>query len=147
MAAFARSLAQARQRTSRSPRKRHREPAFTEREALEASPPLVDLVAGSLDELVATLDGRTIRRFSGAQQTLHTAGARRESVEMTWRQRFLSTLAHPQIAYLLFTLGLLGLTVELWIRAPRSRASPAVSACCSRSSPFRCCRSTWPACC
>jgi membrane-bound serine protease (ClpP class) len=33
---------------------------------------------------------------------------------MTWRQRFLSTLAHPQIAYLLFTLGLLGLTVELW---------------------------------
>jgi membrane-bound serine protease (ClpP class) len=33
---------------------------------------------------------------------------------MTARQRFLSTLAHPQIAYILFTLGLLGLTVELW---------------------------------
>ena len=115
VAAFARSLAQARQRNvTLAEEAVIKSRSFTEREALEASPPLVDLVAGSLDELVATLDGRTIRRFSGAQQTLHTAGARRESVEMTWRQRFLSTLAHPQIAYLLFTLGLLGLTVELW---------------------------------
>ena len=115
VAAFARSLAQARQRNvSLAEDAVLKSRSFTEREALEASPPLVDLVAGSLDELIARLDGRTIRRFNGAQQTLHTAGAPRESVEMTWRQRFLSTLAHPQIAYLLFTLGLLGLTVELW---------------------------------
>ena len=115
VAAFARSLAQARQRNvSLAEEAVTKSRSFTEREALEASPPLVDLVAGSLDELIAKLDGRTIHRFSGAQQTLHTAGARRQSVEMTWRQRFLSTLAHPQIAYLLFTLGLLGLTVELW---------------------------------
>jgi membrane-bound serine protease (ClpP class) len=33
---------------------------------------------------------------------------------MTARQRFLSALAHPQVAYILFTLGLLGLTVEMW---------------------------------
>ena len=33
---------------------------------------------------------------------------------MTWRQQFLSTLAHPQLAYLLFSLGTLGLTIELW---------------------------------
>jgi membrane-bound serine protease (ClpP class) len=33
---------------------------------------------------------------------------------MTRRQRFLSVLAHPQVAYLLLTLGMLGLTVELW---------------------------------
>jgi membrane-bound serine protease (ClpP class) len=33
---------------------------------------------------------------------------------MTWRQRFLSAIAHPQVAYLLMTLGILGLTVELW---------------------------------
>ncbi len=115
VAAFARSLAQARQRNvSLAEEAVTKSRSFTEREALEASPPLIDLVAGSLDELVARLDGRTIRRFSGAPQTLHTAGARRESVEMTWRQRFLSTLANPQVAYLLFTLGLLGLTVELW---------------------------------
>jgi membrane-bound serine protease (ClpP class) len=115
VAAFARSLAQARRRNlSLVEEAVTKSRSFTEREALEASPPIIDLVAGSLDELVAKLDGRTIRRFNGAQQTVHTAGARRESVEMTRRQRFLSTLAHPQIAYLLFTLGLLGLTVELW---------------------------------
>ena len=33
---------------------------------------------------------------------------------MTSRQRFLSAIAHPQVSYILMTLGLLGLTVELW---------------------------------
>jgi membrane-bound serine protease (ClpP class) len=33
---------------------------------------------------------------------------------MTWAQRLLSAVAHPQIAYLLLMLGTLGLTVELW---------------------------------
>jgi membrane-bound serine protease (ClpP class) len=33
---------------------------------------------------------------------------------MSRRQQFLGALAHPQIAYLLLTLGILGLTVELW---------------------------------
>ena len=33
---------------------------------------------------------------------------------MTWAQRVLSAIAHPQIAYLLLMLGTLGLTIELW---------------------------------
>ena len=33
---------------------------------------------------------------------------------MTLAQRVLSAVAHPQIAYLLLTLGTLGLTIELW---------------------------------
>ena len=33
---------------------------------------------------------------------------------MTRRQRFLSAIAHPEVAYLLMTLGMIGLTVELW---------------------------------
>ena len=33
---------------------------------------------------------------------------------MTWPQKILSGLAHPQVAYLLLTLGTLGLTIELW---------------------------------
>jgi hypothetical protein len=33
---------------------------------------------------------------------------------MSRRQRFLGTIADPQIAYLLLTLGTLGLTIELW---------------------------------
>ena len=33
---------------------------------------------------------------------------------MTLAQKVLSAIAHPQIAYLLLTLGTLGLTIELW---------------------------------
>jgi membrane-bound serine protease (ClpP class) len=87
---------------------------FTEQEALTASPPLIDLVATDVSDLLKKLDGREIVRFDGRKETIRTAGATVERVEMTWAQRALSALAHPQIAYLLLTLGMLGLTVEFW---------------------------------
>jgi membrane-bound serine protease (ClpP class) len=88
--------------------------SFTEQEALTATPPLIDLIANDVPDLLRKLDGRTIARFDGRSQTLHTAGAPTTFVEMTWQQRVLSAVAHPQIAYLLLTLGTLGLTIELW---------------------------------
>lgn len=88
--------------------------SFTEREAIDATPPLIDLVANDVPDLLAKLDGRTVRRFDGRTVVLHTAGARVVDLEMNWRQRLLSALAHPNIAYLLLTLGMLGLTIELW---------------------------------
>ncbi len=88
--------------------------AFTDREALQAQPPLIDFTAANLDDLLGQLDGRTIRRFDGRPAMVRTAGAEIRRVEMTRRQQFLSAIAHPQVAYLLMTLGLLGLTVELW---------------------------------
>jgi len=88
--------------------------SFTENEALGAEPPLIDVIASDIDELLAKLDGRTILRFDGSSETLRLAGATRHPVEMTWAQRVLSAVAHPQIAYLLLTLGMLGLTVEFW---------------------------------
>jgi membrane-bound serine protease (ClpP class) len=88
--------------------------AFTEREALEADPPLIDLVAADLTALLARLDGREVRRFDGRTETMRTRDAAIEPVGMTRRQRLLSAIAHPQVAYLLFSLGMLGLVVELW---------------------------------
>lgn len=88
--------------------------SFTEKEALAASPPLIDLVANDVPDLVKKLDGRTIHRFNGASATLKLAGAETRGIEMTWPQRVLTAVAHPQIAYLLLTLGTLGLTIELW---------------------------------
>jgi membrane-bound serine protease (ClpP class) len=88
--------------------------AFTEGEALAATPPLIDLVASDVTDLLKKLDGRTITRFDGATVTLNLAGARIVAIEMTLRQRILGTVAHPNIAYLLLTLGTLGLTIELW---------------------------------
>lgn len=88
--------------------------AFTEEEALEGSPPLVDLVATSLDDLLRKLDGRTVTRFDGRSETLRTASATVVPIAMTLRQRILSAIAHPNIAYILLSLGTLGLTIELW---------------------------------
>lgn len=88
--------------------------SFTEKEAAGAQPPLVDLVAADVNDLLAKLDGRTILRFDGSSHLLRLAGASTRAVEMTWAQRVLSAIAHPQIAYLLLTLGMLGLTVEFW---------------------------------
>ena len=88
--------------------------AFTEQEALTASPPLIDLLATDLPELLRRLDGRTVRRFDGTAVVLRTAGASIRPAAMTLRQRVLSAVAHPNIAYLLLSLGLLGLTIEFW---------------------------------
>ena len=88
--------------------------SFTEREAIEADPPLIDLVATDMDDLLEQLDGRTITRWNGDEIVLNTRNATVEDVEMNWRQEILSAVAHPQVAVLLFSLGTLGLTIELW---------------------------------
>jgi membrane-bound serine protease (ClpP class) len=115
VAAYVRSLADARKRNvelaSEAVTKSR---AFTDTEALGASPPLIDFVARDVADLLRTLDGRTIRRFDGRTADMRTANAVIRTVEMSRRQRFLSAIAHPQIAYLLLTLGILGLTVEFW---------------------------------
>ena len=115
VAAYARSLASQRERNVELAEKAVTESqSFTEREALEADPPLIDLVASDLDALLEQLDGRQVQRWDGETVTLRTAGADIERVEMNWRQRLLSAVAHPQVAVLLFSLGTLGLTIELW---------------------------------
>jgi membrane-bound serine protease (ClpP class) len=60
------------------------------------------------------LDGRTVTRFDGTTMVVKTTNARVVSIEMNWRQRLLSAVAHPNVAYILLTLGTLGLTIELW---------------------------------
>jgi membrane-bound serine protease (ClpP class) len=88
--------------------------AFTDREALDAKPPLIDLSAKDVDDVLMQLEGRTIKRFDGRTTTVHTKNTEVRRLDMTRRQRFLSAIAHPQVSYILMTLGLLGLTVELW---------------------------------
>jgi len=88
--------------------------AFTEGEALSAAPPLIDLVAPDIPDLLRQLDGRTITRFDGTTVVLRTGNAEIVPIEMSLRQRVLSGVAHPNIAYLLLSLGTLALTIELW---------------------------------
>ncbi|MPZ21548.1 MAG: nodulation protein NfeD, partial [Luteitalea sp.] len=115
LAAYARSLAEARGRNvALSDEAVRKSRSFTESEALEAKPPLIDFIAADVNDVIRQLDGRRITRFNDREATLRTAGARVEHLAPNWRQRFLGAIAHPQIAVLLFSLGMLGLTVELW---------------------------------
>src|SRR5512141_2674534 len=67
--------------------------SFTEQEALAAAPPLIDLLANDVPDLVRKLDGRTITRFDGHTQVLHTSGAAVTAVPMSWQQRELRDVA------------------------------------------------------
>ena len=88
--------------------------SYTDQEAIAATPPLIDVIASDVPDLLRKMDGKTVTRFDGRTEVLHLAGATTVPVAMTWGQRVLSAVAHPQIAYLLLTLGMLGLTVEFW---------------------------------
>ena len=115
VAAYARTLASGRHRNVLLAEEAvNQSRAFTEEEALHASPPLIDLLAASVPDLLAKLEGRTIHRFDGSEVTLRISGATIIPIEMSLRQRVLSGIAHPNVAYILMSLGVLGLTIELW---------------------------------
>lgn len=115
VAAYVRTLATTRQRNvTLAEQAVNDSRAFTDAEALSASPPLIDLIASDVPDLLQKLDGRPIRRFDGRTVVLKTEGAAVVPIEMTLRQRVLSAIAHPNIAYLLLSLGMLGVTIELW---------------------------------
>lgn len=84
--------------------------SFTADEALEAG--LIDVVSPSLQALLVELDGRTVEK-GGESRRLATAAAEVAMVEMSSFRRILSALAHPNIAYMLLSLGFLGLYFEL----------------------------------
>jgi len=85
--------------------------SFTEYEALENG--LIDLIATDLPSLLEELDGMELSREGDEVQILRTAGAQIATLEMSGFQRLLSAIAHPNIAYILMTLGGLGLYFEL----------------------------------
>jgi membrane-bound serine protease (ClpP class) len=115
VAAYVRSLAGGRHRNVQLAEQAvTQSKAFTEEEAMMASPPLIDLIATDVPDLLRKLDGRTVTRFDGGTVVLRTANAPVVPVEMTVRQKILSAIAHPNVAYMLLSLGTLGLTIELW---------------------------------
>ena len=85
--------------------------SFTAEEALENG--LIDLIAEDMDELLSEIDGRLLEAGRDEPATLRTADAEVRSLEMSSFQRLLSAIAHPNIAYILMTLGGLGLYFEL----------------------------------
>jgi membrane-bound serine protease (ClpP class) len=85
--------------------------SVTEREAQKLK--VIDLVAEDLPALLKQLDGRSIPLQSGPI-VLHTAGAAVREFPMGLRLEFLKTLSDPNIAYLLMTIGTVGIIAELY---------------------------------
>lgn len=82
---------------------------LTAREALERG--VIEIVAGDLDDLLRQADGRTVR-LGDREQVLALAGASVRTLEPDWRNRLLSVITDPSIAYFLLLIGLYGLVFE-----------------------------------
>ncbi len=79
------------------------------RDALERN--VIDVVSSSLPALLNEIDGRKTKPKG---IVLNTAGATVERVEMSLWKRVLDTLIDPNLIVILMSIGLLGLTIELW---------------------------------
>lgn len=111
-AAALRTLVQKRGRNSELAEKAVMEAkAFTEREALENK--LIEIIAKDEDDLLRQLNGREITTFSGARRKLTLAAAGEIiEYEKTLRERIISSISDPNIAFILLILGALGVYVE-----------------------------------
>ncbi len=85
--------------------------SFTEQEAM--SEKLIDIIAKDEADLLKQLDGRTVKRFDGSTQVLHLADQKVRNFEMTLKQRILASLMDPNVAFILLSLGVLCLYIEM----------------------------------
>jgi membrane-bound serine protease (ClpP class) len=85
--------------------------SITEREAVKLK--VIDVVAEDLPALLQQLEGRTIHLPSGPT-VLKTAGASVRQYEMGLRLEWLKAISDPNIAYLLMTIGTIGIIAELY---------------------------------
>ncbi len=111
-AAYIRSLAEARGHNAEWAEEAVREGvSITEQEALELN--VIDMVAANLDILISELDGREVTMLDGSVVTLNTEGANVDEVNMTLIEDFLHVISDPNIAYILLSLAMLGIIVEI----------------------------------
>ena len=109
-AAFIRSIAEERGRNAEALEDTVIEAvSYTATEALEKD--VIDLVARDLDDLLLALDGRTVRIEDGSV-LLQTKGLELRRIEQTLVERFLNIIAEPNIAFMLLSIGSLGLFIE-----------------------------------
>jgi membrane-bound serine protease (ClpP class) len=79
------------------------------REALAQN--VIDVIAPNLPALLNKIDGRETKPKG---LVLNTAGAQVENVEMSLWKRILDTLIDPNLIVILLSVGVLGITIELW---------------------------------
>jgi len=83
--------------------------SITSAEALDLG--VIDLIAEDLDDLLIQLDSKTIEKL-GSTFTLRSANAELVEINMNFITRFLHIISDPNIAYILMSLGILGIIYE-----------------------------------
>lgn len=107
-----RSVAEKRGRNADWAEKAIRESAnITETEALKLH--VIDYVVPTVDSLLSVINGKKVDVLSG-YRILNTEDVRIEYQEMNWRQNALNILSDPNILYILFLIGMAGISLELY---------------------------------
>jgi membrane-bound serine protease (ClpP class) len=84
--------------------------SFTDGEAL--SQKLIDYVAPSENDLFRQIASKPVKRFDGSTVTLNLIGQHERVLEATLKERILSFLMEPDIAFILLAIGALALYTE-----------------------------------
>ena len=84
--------------------------SYTASEAVAAG--AVDGIAASLDEVLTQANGKVVK-INGVETTVATAGATTVDTSMNPFQSFLHLLSDPNVAFVLFTVGVYGLIFEV----------------------------------
>jgi len=112
-AAYIRSIAEGHGRNMEWAEKAVRESvSATEQEALALN--AIDMVSPDLETLIIQLDGREVTMLNGDTITLQTQGTTINHIAMKAIEKFLYTIADPNIAYILMSLAMLGIMVEIF---------------------------------
>lgn len=107
---FIKNLAESRGRNADWAEKAVRESvSITAAEALELE--VIDLTASNIEDLLEKIDGRVIEK-SGKTFLINANIARTEKIEMSFISRFLHIIVNPNIAYILFIIGIFGIIYE-----------------------------------
>ena len=86
--------------------------SFTDVEALELN--LIDIRPETLEELISQIDGWQVEMPDGSSVIINTQGAAVREVNMSGIESFLFAISDPNIAYILLSLAILGITVEIF---------------------------------
>jgi membrane-bound serine protease (ClpP class) len=125
-AAYLRGIAKKRNRNVDWAEKAVRESvSATAEEALELG--IIDLIVSSIDELLEEIHGMEVELPQGSKE-LDTKNAERENIPMNFREELLKLISNPNIAYILFIIGLYGLIFE--IRSPGAIIPGLLGALC-----------------
>ena len=84
--------------------------SFTDQEALDKK--LIEYVASSEQDLFRQLSGKSFKRFNGTTVTLNLTDQPIRDYHMTLKQRILSYIMDPNVAFILLAIGALALYAE-----------------------------------